>query len=400
MTVPEAARFAWQALAAHRLRTLLSLLGMSIGVAAVVILTALGEGAKRYVLGEFASLGSNLLIVVPGRSETTGSIPGLGGTPHDLTLEDAAALEREVQGILRAVPIAIGTEYVAHRERRRQVAVMGSTEELLPVRKLAVARGRFLPPSELERGAPVVVLGRSLATELFPASDPVGQVVRVAGWRLKVIGVLAPRGVQLGVDMDEVAIVPVAIAMRLFDRSSLFRILLEARRHEELDAIQAQVEEVLAERHGERDVTVLTQEAVLASFQRILAALTLAVGAIAAISLAVAGIGIMNVMLVSVSERTSEVGLLKALGGQRRQVLGVFLLEAGLLSLAGGLVGLTVGQLGVLLLLELFPAVPARAPLWAVVAAVGTALVVGVLFGVLPARRASRLEPVAALARR
>jgi putative ABC transport system permease protein len=399
MRASDAVRFSVSALLAHRLRSLLSLLGMAIGVAAVVVLTALGEGARRYVVGEFASIGSNLLIVVPGKTETAGALPGIGGTPNDLTLADAAALAK-LPGVTQVAPLVMGTETVAHEHRRRQVAIMGTTSEALEVRRLSLARGRFLPPGDVERGAPIAVIGSTVARELFPGEEPVGQAIRVGGWRMKVIGVLAPKGVQLGVDMDEIVLVPVTTAMRLFDRASLFRIMVEAESHRDLDALAAQATVVLTDLHGEEDVTVLTQEAVLDSFERILNALTLAVGAIAGISLAVAGILIMNVMLVSVSERTSEVGLLKALGAQEGQIQGVFLLEAALLSVAGAAAGLVLGWLGVAALVATFPKLPATAPVWAQAAALGTSLLAGILFGVLPARRASRLEPAAALARR
>ncbi len=395
----DALRFSLRALLAHRLRSSLSLLGMAIGVAAVVILTALGEGARRYVVGEFANIGTNLLIVLPGRTETAGALPGVGGTPHDLTLDDAAAVAR-VPGVVRVAPVAMGTETVAHGQRRRQVAVMGATAEMAQVRRLEISRGHFLPAGEAGRGAPVVVLGPAVVRELFPGEDPLGKVVRVGGWRMKVIGVLTHRGVQLGVDMDELALVPVATAMRLFDRHSLFRLIVEARGRRDLQALEPAVLAALRERHGEEDVTVLTQQAVLSSFDRILRALTLAMGTIGAISLAVAGILIMNVMLVSVSERTAEVGLLKALGAGGGQVQLVFLLEAALLSALGALAGLALGWLGVVVLAHAFPALPATTPRWAQAASLVTAILAGLLFGVLPARRASRLEPVLALARR
>lgn len=389
--------FGLEALFAHRLRSLLSLVGMSIGVAAVVVLTGLGEGARTYVTDQFASLGSHLLIVVPGRVETVGALPGIGGTPEDLTLEDSEALRREIPEIRRIAPIAMATEAVAHRERRRQVAVVGATPEFLEVRQLAIRRGTFLPPGELRRGSAVAVLGAETAAELFPGEDALGKVVRIGGLRVRVIGVLEPRGVQMGLNLDEVAVIPVATAMRLFNRSSLFRILVEGSSHTDLDRLSQRVIEVLTERHGDEDVTCLTQEAMLSSFSQILTALTLAVGAIGAISLAVAGIGIMNVMLVSVSERTTEVGLLRALGVSRDQIVGVFLVEATLLSILGGLVGTGLGLVGVRVLRLVYPAFPAAAPTWAIAAALATALVVGLAFGVLPARRASRLDPVTAL---
>jgi len=392
--------FAARALRGHRLRTGMSLLGVSIGVAAVVTLTALGEGARRYVVGQFASIGTNLVIVVPGKTETTGSMPGLGGVPHDLTLEDARAVLRGVPEIERAAPMVLGTETVAFGERRRQVAVFGSTHEALEVRHLTVSSGQFLPPLEWDRGSPIAVLGQTAAHELFPGRDPVGQIVRVGDWRMRVIGVLAPRGQQLGVNMDDVVVVPVATAMKMFDRTSIFRLVLQVRAHADLDRAKERIVHILEERHGEEDVTAITQDAVLGALTSILRALTLALAGIASVSLAVAGVGIMNVMLVSVSERTREVGLLKALGAGRRQILAAFLAEAVLISSTGGLVGLAVGWAAVRVIVALYPALPATPPTWAVVAALSLSVVVGAVFGVLPARRATRLDPVAALAGR
>jgi putative ABC transport system permease protein len=391
-------RFALRSLGGHRLRTALSLVGMTIGVAAVIALTALGEGARVYVIDQFASIGSNLLIVVPGRSETTG-IPGVGAAAHDLTLRDSEALVRQIPQVDKVAPFVMGTETISHEGRRRQVAVVGSTHDLLEVRKLAMGRGEFLPFEESGRGRPVAVLGSKVAAELFPGGEePLGKIVRIAGWRMRVIGVMTPRGVQLGADMDETVVIPVVPAMRMFDRRSLFRILVQVRGHADLDEARRRVLTLLADRHEEEDVTVLTQDAVVATFSQILGALTLAVGAIAAISLSVAGIGIMNVMLVAVSERTREIGLLRAVGVGRRQVLSVFLTEAALLSSAGGLLGLLVGWSAVRLMVKLFPALPASPPVWAVVASLSLSVGLGLLFGWLPARRAAGLDPILALA--
>jgi putative ABC transport system permease protein len=392
--------FALGALRGHRLRTGLSLLGVAIGVTAVVVLTALGEGARRYVTSQFQAIGSNILILVPGRTETTGGIPGFGGVPNDLTLDDVLAIRRAVPEIAHLAPIVMGTETVSHGERRRQVAVAGTTPDMRVIRQLRLARGRYLPESELHRGEAVAVLGRTVAEELFPASDPVGQVVRVGESRVRVIGVTAVRGVQLGLDLDDLVVVPVATGMRLFNRTSLFRAFLQVRSHHEMEAAREKVVAVIRERHGEEDVTCITQDAVVSGLGGILTALTAALAGIAAISLAVAGIGIMNVMLVSVSERTREVGLLKALGAGRRQVLAVFLAEAVLLSTAGGLLGLLAGAAAVQGLVAAYPDLPLRPPLWAVAAALSLSVVLGALFGVLPARRAMRLDPVAALAGR
>jgi putative ABC transport system permease protein len=400
MTTADLLAFATGAVRGHRVRTGLTLTGVAIGVAAVIILTALGEGARRYVTGQFETLGSNLLAVVPGKTETTGAAAFMSVTTKDLTLADAEALARRVPGVERMAPMTMGSETVAHGDRSRQVAVLGSTSEFLEVRRLRLGRGQFLPPGDLRRGVAVAVLGAAVARELFPADDPLGKVVRIGAMRARAIGVLAPQGTQLGMNLDEVVIVPVARAMRLFNRRSLFRVLLDVRAHADLDIARTRVIAVMKERHGEEDVTVITQDAVMSSFGKILRALTLALAAIAAVSLAVAGIGIMNVMLVSVTERTAEVGLLRAVGVSRGQVARVFLAEAALLSVGGGIVGLAVGLAGVWALVAMYPALPARPPLWAVGSALGLTLALGLVFGLVPARRAARLDPVTALGRR
>jgi len=392
--------FSWTALTRHRRRSTLSMLGVTVGVASVVVLTSVGEGARRYVSREFASLGTNLLIVVPGKNETTGGFFGAGGVPNDLTLDDVRAVARDVHGSRLVVPIAMGNDTVANGERRRQVVVVGSTSDFLDVRRLQVAAGSFLPPADLERGAAVAVLGAKVARELFPAESPIGRVVRIGDWRVRVIGQLAPRGRQLDLDIDDLVLVPVATGMRIFDSTSLFQILIEVGAHSDLESMQERVLALLADRHGEEDVTAITQDAVVGSLNEILMALTLAVAGIGAISLAVAGLGVMNLMLVSVSERTAEVGLLKAVGATGRQVQRLFLAEAVLLSLSGALVGLGLGWGLVRGFVALYPAFPASPPAWAVVSVLVLSVAVGALFGVLPARRATGLDPVEALAGR
>jgi putative ABC transport system permease protein len=396
----DTARFALQALRGHRLRTGLTLLGMAIGIAAVILLTTLGEGARQYVAGEFMALGSNLVIVLPGKTETSGTAPIVGGTPRDLTLADAEAILRRVPRVRRLAPLSVGQAKVGYREKRRDVTVLGSTPDLLPVRRLSVATGRFLPDVDLHRGAPIAVIGRKVQSELFGAENPLGRPIRIGDFRFRVVGVLAAKGQSLGVDMDDVVIVPVTSAMKMFDQTTLFRLLIEVGAHAEIETARREVLDVLRERHeGEEDVTVLTQDAVLVAFTRILGVLTLALTGIAAISLSVAGIGIMNVMLVSVSERTSEVGLLKALGARPAQILRAFLAESAMLAVAGGVLGLAAGYAGAFWMAHQFPALRAAPPPWAVLAALVVSFAAGVLFGVLPARRAARLDPVAALAR-
>ncbi len=399
MTLPELLRFALRGLTGHGLRTALSLLGVSIGIASVLVLTALGDGAKRYVVGQFQSLGTNLLIVLPGKTETSGSF-GIGGVPNDLTLDDAEAIERFVPQARRVVPVSMGTEEVAYAGLSRQIAIVGTSPDYLKARQLRMASGEFLPADEFSRGAAVTVLGHKTARELFRGEDPVGKVVRIGGWRMRVIGVLARQGVKLMMDFDDVAVLPVATGMRMFNRPSLFRILVQVHAHTDLDLAKQRILDLLIERHDEEDVTVITQDAVVDTFSAILGTLTLFVTGIAAISLSVAGFGIMNVMLVSVSERTREIGLLKAVGVARRQILAAFVTEAAIISGFGGLLGLALGFALVHLGVRLYPVFEASPPVWAIAAAMAVSLGVGVVFGMLPAWRATKLDPVLALGRR
>ncbi|MFP6565629.1 MAG: ABC transporter permease [Myxococcota bacterium] len=389
--------FSWTALTRHRRRSLLSVLGITVGVASVVVLTAGGEGAQRFVAQEFASLGTNLLMVMPGRNETTGALPGVGGVPNDLTLGDVRAIRRDLRGVRLVVPSAIGNDTVANGERRRQVAVVGTTAGFREVRKLQMAAGRFLPANDLERGAAIAVIGSKVARELFGTENPVGRVLRVGGWRMRVVGVVAPKGRQLGLDIDDMVMVPVATAMRIFDLSSLGTIYIETHSHADVDLMKKKVLALLAERHGEDDVSVITPDTVLGALNEILVALTLAVAGIGAIALAVAGLGVMNLMLVSVSERTVEVGLLRAIGATRKQVQRLFFVEAVLLSLCGAVIGIGLGWAAVQVFVAFYPEFPASPPAWAVASVLVVALAGGAVFGVLPARRATDLDPVDAL---
>lgn len=394
--------FAAAAARGNPLRTALMALAMAIGVAAVVILTALGDGARRYVVREFNALGSNLVVVLPGRTATGGI--GIGSlstaTPRDLTLRDAESLLR-APGVVRIAPLVVGEGEVSAEGRLRAGFILGTNADFLELRRYRVAQGRFLPQMDLERPANVVVIGATLREELFGAAPALGAMVRIGGRRFRVIGVMEAGGRGLGMNTDELAIVPVASAQAMFDTATLFRILVEAGSRDQIPSVKANVTEILKVRHdGEEDVTLLTQDAVLGTFDAILAALTVAVAGIAAISLAVAGILVMNVMLVAVTQRTPEIGLLKALGATAKTIRRAFLVEAALLSLGGALAGLALGHGGAALLRVLFPDLPAYPPAWAVVAGLGTAMLTGLTFGVLPARRAARLDPVLALTRR
>lgn len=394
-------RFAFRAAYGYPARTLLMLLAMAIGVSSVVVLSTLGEGAKQYVLGQFSSLGTNLVIVLPGRSETVGGPPPLlGVTPRDLTVEDAMALTRSAN-IRYVAPVVFGSAPVSYSGLERDTPILGSTHQLLYIRQLKMARGQFLPQGEVNRAAPVCVLGDSTKSELFGNKAAVGERIRIGDNRFRVIGVLAKQGESLGIDLGNVVMIPVASAQALFDTTTLFRIMVEANDREAISRAKETIIRIMKERHdGEDDVTVITQDAVLATFDRIFTALTLTVTGIGAISIAVAGILIMNVMLIAVSQRRSEVGLLKAIGAPNTEIVTLFLAEAAILSLVGAVAGLIVAAGAVWLIEYFLPKFPLTIPPWSIAVAVAVAFVTGLVFGVLPALRAARLDPVLALTRR
>jgi putative ABC transport system permease protein len=402
MRLIDVAQFATGSLRGSPTRTLLMMLAMSIGVAAVVVLTALGEGARRYVVDQFSSLGTNLVIVLPGRTETAGISPGmlLGQIPREITLDDAEALSRS-SAVKRIAPLTVGSAMLSHDALNREVVVAGSTSDLLEVRHMSLGLGKFLPEGDMHESASVCVLGNQMKRELFGNEQAVGQWVRLGDRRFRVIGVLAPQGESMGMRTDELVIIPVASAHQLFNTSGLFRVLIEAKNRDVIEQVKHDAEQIMFQRHsGEKDVTVITQDAVLATFDRILTALTMAVGGIAAISLAVAGVLIMNVMLIAVAQRVKEIGLLKALGAPGKQIRALFFAEAALLSGIGSVVGLVLGYAGSIIIGQIYPSLPVSPPWWAVLAACATALGTGILFSVWPARRAARLDPVAALAGR
>lgn len=378
------------------------LLAMSIGVGAVVIVTSLGEGARRYVTAEFATLGTNLVLVFPGRSETAGATPGMliARSARDLTINDAESLLR-VHWVTRVSPVAVGTAEAKKDQFVREVPVVGTNAAWLPIRRMEMAEGTFLPEGDPEAATPVCVLGQVVRSEFFGNAQAVGSSIRLGDRKFRVIGVLAARGQGLGMNTDEMVIVPAGAAQALFNTTSLFRIIVEVTNRNVIDQVRGEVEDVLAARHqGERDVTVLTQDAVLATFDTLLVALTLAITAIASISLVVAGVLITNLMLISVSQRRAEIGLLKALGASQRQIRTLFLSEGAVISASSGIVGILAGEAGVMAIRAMYPVFPAFAPVWTISAALVAAVIAGTLFSLLPARRAALLDPILALARR
>lgn len=402
MKILDTLRYASTAAIGIPLRTSLLILAMSIGVASVVILTALGDGARQYVIREFSAIGSNLVIVLPGRSETRGFNPAnlVTSTPRDLTVDDAHALLK-LRGIQRVSPIIIGTTEIGAAGKLREAMMVGTNNDFNQIRQLKLGLGRFLTKDEAGRGSAEVVLGALIRQEIFGAENPLGKIVRVGDRRLRVVGVLSQGGQGMGMTTDELLIVPITTAQAMLNTNTLFRILVEANSRALLDEVKSGVLTMITQRHdGEEDVTVITQDAVLQTFDKILNVLTIGVAGIAAISLAVAGILVMNVMLVSVVQRTDEIGLLKALGATTKTIRQLFITEALLLSLTGGILGIGLGYFGAAILRQVYPSFPAYPPLWAVWAGLGTAITSGLVFGVLPAQRAARLDPIQALSKR
>jgi putative ABC transport system permease protein len=385
------------AMRGHPLRSILSMLGIAIGVAAVIMLTSLGEGARRYMVTEFSQFGTNMIGVNPGKTETTG-MPGVfGGTTQKLTIEDAEALGR-LPILETVVPLAFGQARVEGNGRGRSVFVYGSTVDLPEVLKFSVGQGQFLPAGDPRRGSSVAVIGPKLKRELFGEENALGRFVRIAGGRLRVIGVMEPKGQILGMDLDDAAYIPVATAMRLFNLDELQEIDIIIAHEGLADAAIEAIRSLLIDRHrGDEDFTVVSQSEMLEVFGRVMDVLTLGIAVIAGISLLVGSIGIFTMMWISVGERVSEIGLMRALGATAGQIQTVFLTEAILLTMVGGLAGLFFGLISTVVIRLMLPAFPAGAPIEYVVSALAVSAIAGVLSGVGPARRAADLTPVEAL---
>jgi putative ABC transport system permease protein len=381
----------------HRLRSFLSMLGIAIGIAAVILLTSIGEGTRRYMIAEFTQFGTNVLAVNPGKTETAG-IPGVfGGTTHKLTIDDAQSLAR-LPGVEKVVPVAMGQARVEAGARGRSVFVYGVTSDVPDVWKFEVRQGSFLPPGDPRRGGSVAVLGPTLKRELFGERNALGAFVRIAGMRLRVVGVMAPKGQILGIDIDDSAYVPVATAMQMFNLDELMEVDVLFS-HEGLTAgVERAVRRRLTDRHaGHEDFTITTQTAMLEVFDNVMNVVTLAVAGIGAISLLVGAIGVLTMMWIAVSERIREIGLMRAVGATPEQVEHLFLLESVVVTLVGGAGGIVLGLAIAGIIRLTVPGLPVYTPFGYVLAALAVSAAAGLLSGIVPARRAAALDPVEAL---
>jgi len=385
------------AVLSHRLRSALTMLGILIGIASVILLTSIGEGTRRYILAEFTQFGTNLLAINPGKVQTTG-LPGvLGATVRKLTVDDAEAIRR-VPGVEKVVPLAMGMARVESEDRGRDVFVYGVTTDVPEVWKFRVRQGRFLPPGDPRRAAPLAVLGPKLKQEIFGDANALGEHVRVGGRRFLVVGVMEPKGRMLGFDIDDSVYVPVAAAQDLFNRDELMEIDVLFSGRVPLPVLLDRIRKVLMARHGgEEDFTMTTQTEMLGVLDRVLRMVSVAVGGIGAISLLVGALGILTLMWISVNERTSEIGLSKAIGASSGQILLVYMAEAVMLSLAGGALGVAVGMGIAGILRLLVPELPVHTPVEFILIALAVSFSVGLASGVLPARRAARMDPIEAL---
>jgi putative ABC transport system permease protein len=387
----EAFRVAVGALVANRLRSALTMLGVVIGVAAVVVLVALGAGAKHEVEQQVEGLGSNIIIVVPGKFEL-GSAP----TISRLTLDDVNLLGRVVGDERRvAVSVASG-ETVSVGRRQTFVTVNGVNENVPNVFDRPLARGEYITASDVDTRRRVAVLGSTPVRRVFGDVDPLGRQVSIAGVRFRVIGVFAPVGSTFGVDRDTEVHIPVTAAQRLFGVDRIDALAVKAPRADDVEPLQGKLTAALRDKYDGEEFSAVTQTQILGTIGRILGLLTLVLAAIAAISLLVGGVGVSNIMLVSVRERTREIGLRKALGARQRDILLQFLIEAVLLCVVGGLIGIGLGVGSSLLVAAVSP-LPAVIAWWSPALAFTVSAAVGVFFGVAPARRAGRLDPVVAL---
>lgn len=396
MLLPDLIKLTTSNFLSYRLRSFLTGLGIAIGITAVILLTSIGEGLHQFMLAEFSQFGTNIINVQPGKTQTQGGNVGIFGSVRPLTLEDADALRR-LPYVEHVVPGLAGSAEVRFDGRTRRTMVLGEGRDFGHAFTMKVQSGSFWPDADDEQARAVVVIGSKIRDELYGGANPLGSYLRISGQRYRVVGVMESKGQILGMDMDDTVFIPAARAMELFNRPGLMEINVSYRADVDANILIRIIKARMMELHGREDFTIISQEQALEVLSSVLDILTFAVGALGGISLLVGAVGILTIMTMSVSERTSEIGLLRALGAQERQVLTLFLGEAMLLSAMGGLAGLALG-VGIAQGLHLlFPALPVHTPWIFAVLAELIAISIGLIAGVAPARRAARLDPVEAL---
>jgi putative ABC transport system permease protein len=396
MLINDSVKLAMGAISSQRMRSILTALGIAVGIASVVLLTSIGEGIHKFVLSEFTQFGTNLIAIAPGKRTTVGMSGAVISNVRPLSIDDALALERD-PGILGMVPFVQGNASVEFGKRNRRTYVFGVNSQVPVVWQMNVAVGRFLPDDDPRTARAFAVLGRKVRDELFGLASPLGRRIRIGGERFRVVGVMESKGQMLGFDLDDAVYIPTARALAMFDRESLIEIDLIYGAGSNLEHIVKSVKNLLINRHGSDDFTITTQEQMLDVLGSVLDILTLAVGALGGISLLVGGVGILTIMTISVNERKAEIGLFRAIGADKRQILVLFIGEAVVLASIGGFAGLVFGAGGAWLLGAMVPALPTHTPWMYVFLAEILAVVIGLLAGVLPALKAANLDPIEAL---
>jgi putative ABC transport system permease protein len=392
---------ALSSLTANKVRAALTMLGVIIGVLAITLLVSVGDGARAYIETTLNGMGTNLLIIAPGRSETRG---GFGGPPHGgsvshpLMMDDARMLERQGTLLRGVSPMVQGNGTVRYSTRQRDTMIIGVGPEFSDLRNMHVGVGSFVRDEDVQSRRRVAVIGRTVVKELFGDENPLGQSIRIAGGRFRVVGLMEEKGRSLGFDLDDLVFIPTTSAQDLFSLDTLTNILTAARDKDDVASAVEQIEELLSRRrNGEKTFSVQSQDDMLATFGTLTSAMTFVLLAIASVSLVVGGIGIMNIMLVSVRERTREIGVRRAIGATKRDILLQFLVESLVIASVGGASGLGIGALIILVVQKYVPSFPVQLSPWIAIVAFGSSFVVGVVSGVMPARRAAQLDPVDAL---
>jgi putative ABC transport system permease protein len=384
---------------ASKLRAFLTTLGVIIGVLAIILLVALGEGVRTYLADTFASMGANVIQIQPGKRETRGAHgPPPPNSAHKLTREDELAVAHHVRTLDGVSGVVSGAASIRYGTRRRDSMMFGVGERFAEIRNLQVDVGRFFTEEDVNAHRKYAIIGRVIQTEIFGDENPLGKTLRLADTEFRVIGILEHKGTSLGFDLDDIVVIPSTAALDVYGLSGYTAILARARDKANTDTAIADITDVLQRRHASQvDFTVVSQDDMLATVNAIMGTMSMVLLAIASIALVVGGIGIANIMLVSVRERTREIGVRRAVGATRTTILMQFLFESVVIALMGGLVGLAIGAGIIAIVRMVVPGLPLELSGWLVAIALGFATVVGVLSGVLPARSAARLDPVEAL---
>ncbi len=393
-------RIALETLRGNKVRSFLTMLGIIIGVMAIVVLVSLGEAARSYVQSEFAALGSNLIQILPGRHETTGRAPPVAGSFRKLTNQNAREIRQRARGVDKVAPMVLATSLVRRDTRQRNTMVLGITEDYGSIRDIYAQAGRLITRHDEEKRSAVCVLGLTVKHELFGSENALHEKVSINRRKFRVIGVLEEEGMTLGINMDDVVLMPITTAQEMYHGGAdeVYQIFASSRNPAETGMAIASIREILIAAHDYvEDFTIADQAAMLASFENIFYMLRLLLVGLASISLIVGGIGIMNIMLVSVRERIKEIGLRKAVGATRRDIGMQFLIESATLSSVGALIGIACGYVCTIVIRVLYPDFPVYLSAWAVPMAFLYSLAAGIFFAVYPALKATAIDPVEAL---